>query len=557
MFTPITSLPATGGGLGGYVVRDRRRFGLPLRPVSLLVLVILVLASLGGWWGARSVVHDQENRLLKERTNEVVAVLTLAVNNAQSSLGAVGTVARVTRGASGAFTDAVTSVLAAQGPNPNPPSYSLVQQTGTGLVVRAAVGKTLHVGERITGVEADAITRAMKSGRIVSTPVLGTGANRALGLALAGPSVPPHAAIYERSTLGKLSVSPRAATSPFSELDVVLYASTHPDPAQVLLTTNLKLPLRGHVDRQLMPVGTGSPDKWLMVVVARKPLVGSIAWRMPWFVLGGLLLAGLLIAFAIETVARRRDLAVELYETEHGIAERLQRSLLPALPLVPGLDLAARYIAGGRGQEVGGDWFDVFRVAGDSIGVAIGDVIGHDLAAATAMAQLRSALRAYAFEGEEPAMVVDRLDKMVDNFALAQLVTVVYGVLEPPDETGGRRMRFANAGHLSPVVLDPNGQVHVLDSVASVIIGAPLPADRAQSEHYLEVGSTMLLFTDGLVEIPGTTLDVSLSKLSDTLQRHGTSGSVEDLCDAVLSEMAGIELRDDIALLAVRVVAPA
>ena len=549
MFTPQQAPSRPVRNRGGCVVGVRRRLVLPLRLVSLIALLLMVIAAVAGYWGARSVVRDQESRILKERTNEIVAVLTLAVNNLQSNMASLGAVARVTHGSGPAFMDAAGTVLATA---QSPTSYALVQRSGDGFVVATTAGKVLTSGQRITGVAAQTIDQAMKQHTFLGTPVIGTGKDRALGFALGGPAAPPNTIVYEQSVLGPVTVTPRTSSQPFSELDVVLYSGTKADKSQLLLTTTLSLPLHGRVRHALMPVGTG-PGKWLMGVTAKKPLVGTVAWNMPWYVLGGLLVAAVLIAIAIETVARRRDLAVELYEAEHGIAERLQRSLLPELPRVPGLELAARYLAGGRGQEVGGDWFDVFRVEGEGIGIAIGDVIGHDLAAATAMAQLRSALRAYAWDGAEPAAVVDRLDRMVDNFGLAQLVTVVYGVLTPPDASGERVFRFANAGHLSPLAVDPQGQVQVLDSVASVIIGAPLPSTRAQSEHRLEAGSTLLLFTDGLVELPGTTLDDSLDRLIDTVARQGAGGSAEDLCTAVLNEMTGGTLRDDVALLAVRV----
>ena len=138
-------------------------------------------------------------------------------------------------------------------------------------------------------------------------------------------------------------------------------------------------------------------------------------------------------------LARRAALAVDnarLYQREHEVAEALQRSLLPQLPVVPGLDRAARYRPGSRAAQVGGDWYDLFALPDGAVGLAVGDVMGHDLAAAAAMGQLRSVLRSYAWQGSGPAVVLDRLDQLVQGLDMAQLATAIYARL---DGRPGRR----------------------------------------------------------------------------------------------------------------------
>jgi serine phosphatase RsbU (regulator of sigma subunit) len=262
------------------------------------------------------------------------------------------------------------------------------------------------------------------------------------------------------------------------------------------------------------------------------------------------LLGSLLVVAVIESAARRRDAALALYAGEHQLAETLQRSLLPQLPVLPGLDLAARYLAGGSGQMVGGDWFDVFPVSGDRVGIAVGDVIGHDLEAASAMAQIRATLRAYAVDGDPPVTVINRLDHLVDRFALTQLVTVMYGVLEPPAADGSRLLRWTNAGHLPPLLRQPSGHVEPLVGGDSVVIGAPIAAAHAQAECVVQPGSTLVLFTDGLVERPGGSLDDTMQQLSDSVA--AADGDADSLCEQVLGELSVPLLRDDVALLAVR-----
>ena len=210
-------------------------------------------------------------------------------------------------------------------------------------------------------------------------------------------------------------------------------------------------------------------------------------------------------------IGRRAGLAVDnarLYSKEHDVAVALQRSMLPALPDVPGLETSAHYFAGSDRADVGGDWYDVLPLPDGSVGVAIGDVMGHDLTAAAAMGQLRSVLRSYAWEGHRPADVLDRLDRLVQGLGMAQLATCVYGRLERVE--GGALLHYANAGHLPPVVQGRDGAVQVLDGGKSVLIGAPGRADgtgRADASAYLSRGSTLLLYTDGLVEDRNTDVD--------------------------------------------------
>jgi serine phosphatase RsbU (regulator of sigma subunit) len=234
----------------------------------------------------------------------------------------------------------------------------------------------------------------------------------------------------------------------------------------------------------------------------------------------------------------------------------LQRSLLPTLPTLPGLDLAARYLASGSGQQVGGDWFDVFPVSGGRVGVAVGDVIGHDLAAASAMAQIRAALRAYAIDGDAPASVITRLSQLVDTFGLTQLVTVVYGVLDPPDPDGSRLLTYTNAGHLPPLVRQPNGTVDSLSGAVSAVIGAPIDITHQQADYVLRPGAALVMFTDGLVEAPGDSLDDAMRRVADVVAAN-TGSDAEAMCDSVLNAMSTRVLRDDIALLTVCVEASA
>jgi hypothetical protein len=520
---------------------------LPLRTSSAVVLAILVIVTLGGSWETRSIVHDQENRLLRERAAEVGLLLTSAISAVPAALNTQGQILRDTHGSTTAYQRAAAAAVAA-GPGHLTFAWLRAGPQGRSYVVLASAGAGLRTGEVVTDARVGAFTQAAKAKIFAATPVLGP--DRRLGFAVGPPSAPAGTVLYRESALGPVSPPRQAASSPFAELDVVLYGTPTVQPSQVLTSTTPHFPLTGDVRNQ--PFAAGA-SHWLLSVKARRPLVGSVTQDAPWVVLGAGLLGALLVASIVEAAGRRRDAALALYASEHQVAETLQRSLLPQLPTIPGLQLAARYLAAGNGQEVGGDWFDAFPIAGGRVGIAIGDVIGHDLRAASAMAQVRAGLRAYAVDGDPPATVLNRLDHLVDTFDLTQLVTVIYAVLEPVAADGSRLLRYANAGHLPPLILSPDGEVGTLSGGASVVIGAPITIEHGQAEHRLEPGTTLLLFTDGLVEVPGRPLEETLAELAVAVAGDGDDVGVEAICQRIVATASDRSLRDDIALLAVRI----
>ena len=184
--------------------------------------------------------------------------------------------------------------------------------------------------------------------------------------------------------------------------------------------------------------------------------------------------------------------------------------------------------------------------------MAIGDVMGHDIEAAAAMAQVRAGLRAYAWEGEEPAAVIGRLAALVDAFDVTALVTVIYGVLAAPNGNGARWFQWANAGHLPPLLISPEGQVDELRDGKSAVIGALGDEPRSQGRRLLAPGSTMVLYTDGLVERPGVALAGSIEQLRASLQQKRSGNSANDLCDGILGANGSDERRDDTAIVVLR-----
>ena len=264
------------------------------------------------------------------------------------------------------------------------------------------------------------------------------------------------------------------------------------------------------------------------------------------------------LALAVD-LGRRAGLAVDnarLFSQAHDAAITLQRSMLPSLPEIPGLDIAAQFLPSSGAAEVGGDWYDVLPLPDGAVGLAIGDVMGHDMHAAAAMGQLRSVLRSYAWEGDSPAGVLDRLDRLVQGLQMAQLATAIYARLTPAD--GSFVLTYANAGHLPPLLKTPSGDVLRLEGGHSPLIGAPDVLDasahpRAEATIELRPGSLLLLYTDGLVEDRTVDLDTELVRLEGILRRQPSGVAVSETCAAIVQQMARRELLDDAAVLVVKV----
>ena len=520
-----------------------RRFA-PLHRLPAAALVALLLLSVVVALVARAVESDQANRLLVQRASEVNLVLGSSISSLESTLTGLGNVAR--EGSNALFLKEASGDVAA---TPKTLTFALLRPDNGSYVVTVEAGHGLSVGEIVPRPVAAVLAAAQKRGELVATPVLGTGATRVLGFALGGASVPPGMVLYRQSELGPVKAPREAGTAPFEELNVVLYDASRSVPGQVVVTTSKDLPLGGRVQYLTFPVGA---SHWLLAVSSAQPLVGTVAAWAPWIALLAGIAASALIAATLEQVVRRRDAAVALYYSEHRVAETLQYRLLPTLAAVAGLDIASRYVAASDSQQVGGDWFDVFDLGDGRTAVVIGDVMGHDIEAAAAMAQIRAALRAYALENDEPALVLERLAHLVDAFDVTGLVTVIYGLLGPPNSDGARAFSWANAGHLAPLVRLPDGQVSELGDGRSGVIGAPATEPRTEGHAVLARGSSLVLYTDGLVERPGTSLTDSIGELRSSLQQVLPGKSADELCEAVLVGRALEQSRDDIAIVVIR-----
>ena len=244
----------------------------------------------------------------------------------------------------------------------------------------------------------------------------------------------------------------------------------------------------------------------------------------------------------------REHLSSELLRRTHehtAIAESLQRTVVLAeAPAVEGHDVLARYRPA-KGSQLGGDWWDAFSLPDGRLAISVGDVAGHGVTAATAMSQVRTALRAYMIDGHTPAECVDRLDVLVQSMLPGQTATVVVIALDPL--TG--EVELANAGHPPPLVLS-DGVCRPLQQAGRPLLGVAHGAARTD-RLTLAAGDILLAYTDGLVERRGIEIDVSIGRLATAAAGSDRSTTLDGWIDDLLTAVPGT-LDDDLTIVALR-----
>ncbi|MFH9249414.1 PP2C family protein-serine/threonine phosphatase [Streptomyces lydicus] len=242
-----------------------------------------------------------------------------------------------------------------------------------------------------------------------------------------------------------------------------------------------------------------------------------------------------------------------LYEHLKHAAEHFQRRMLPVLPDLAPLEVAARYEPASELPRLGGDWYDAMVLPDGATCVVVGDVTGHNVEAAPLMGQIRNMLRAIALDrGEPPDMVVSRLDRALTMFDEPPTATLVLGRIERDPEGGGQYIfGWSNAGHLPPLLVGADGSTRYLAPARHGIpVGIEASVPRVSHKHPLTPGGTLLLFTDGLVERRDQDIDTGLDDLAEQAARLATA-PLEELCDALISRSRQV-FDDDVAVLALR-----
>ncbi|MEV5440835.1 SpoIIE family protein phosphatase [Streptomyces sp. NPDC052682] len=246
-------------------------------------------------------------------------------------------------------------------------------------------------------------------------------------------------------------------------------------------------------------------------------------------------------------LTRRASIAIDnarRFEHNRDIAETLQRALLTELHAPPGLSLAARYLPATHGLNIGGDWYDAFRQPDGGLITVVGDVTGHGLHAAVMMSQLRTALRAYAVDGGSPGRLLTKLHTFLHHLQPDLYATAVIARFHPEEPT----MQWAAAGHPPPVLRTPDGQVHVLDAKPGAMLGIPLKQEIDDHAVRVTPGSTLALYTDGLVERRARGIDPGIERLASALAGFSSSeldADLEGAADGILHPLLSDSERDD------------
>ncbi|MBW8765897.1 MAG: serine/threonine-protein phosphatase [Geodermatophilales bacterium] len=318
--------------------------------------------------------------------------------------------------------------------------------------------------------------------------------------------------VYAEAQLSRrVSVPPGEA---FSGLDLAVYLGRTTATDQLVQTT-APIPIRGDTATTHVPFG----DATLTVVAAsRTGLTGPLSASLPWIVLG----AGAALAVGggatVETLSRRRAVAERLaaenerlYRQQRSIAGTLQHALLPDVPRVDRVEVAARYVAGVDELEVGGDWYDVMARPSGRCVFVVGDISGRGLPAATTMAALRFAVRAYVAQGDDIATVLTKLRGLLDLEVDHQFATVLVGDLDP----AAGLIRFVSAGHFGPLLIS-DGRAELLECPVAPPVGVATSAPPVVTEVKVSGPATLLAFTDGAVERRGEVIDTGLERLRTT-----------------------------------------
>jgi PAS domain S-box-containing protein len=349
------------------------------------------------------------------------------------------------------------------------------------------------------------------------------------------------ATAYEHPTKGILQEVDQNAGQPAAEPYHVRRVFETGQPAVV---TGVYAAIAGTTVAERSP---GSRLTMIVPLIARGQTIGVISFGTSQpdrrYDDADLLLAQELASRSATTIDNAR-----LFRQQRTVAETLQHSLLPErLPQHPAISVAARYVPGSKGVNVGGDWYDVFDLPSGRVGLAIGDVVGRGVEAAALMGQVRNVMRAYAFDSNEPSAVVEQVNAWLrHHHPAARMVTALYAILD----LAAGSLRFTSAGHLPPLVLDAGGARYVEEG-RGVPLGVTRRARYSEATISLRPDTRILLYTDGLVDRRDLSLDDAMKQLS-TLAAGMDGRPLNEMLDNILVGFLNGGVEDDVAVLGLR-----
>lgn len=518
--------------------------GLSLLAGLGLTLVLVLLAH--------HAYAREEARLLRLRVRDAATVVSEAVLPLQSELATTAVVAEATGDRPARLRRVIAGEVAPTG------SFTSIgvwvrHGTRTHLLARAAAADEPELSA--VGGARIAASIAPSSFHVVD---LLRAHQPSLGYAYASRGGAAEYVVLAESRLQPHRRAKIGTNSAFAGFSYAIYLGGV-RPADLIATSARHLPLTGETGSTAVPFGT---TRLFVVLATRTALAGALADQLPWIIGAGGTLLSLLAAIGVLRLAERRRRAERLaealdetarenerlYAEQRTIAETLQHALLPdRLPQRPGLETGARYEAGVRSIDIGGDWYDVLELPDRRLLLVVGDVSGRGLRAATTMASLRYAIHAYAAESMPPERILACLSHMLSVAEHGQLATVLLACLDFTDAT----ISVTSAGHLPPLLLHPDGHAYI-----EVSPQIPVGIDRDPAYEVRTVplppSATLLAFTDGLVERRGETLDAGLQRLAGLAERAAQRDATLDamLGNLVADLVDGHD--DDIAIVGLR-----
>lgn len=507
-------------------------------PVALAVAVVGLLLTGFLTWAAYSSDRHARNSLLSLDVGQAASAVSAALPSVEAKLDGALTVAGATNSPATFDRFAQTEV----GPPSGFASESLWRRTGSSVAMLTYVGAKPQI---LAGGEAAKFISGSEPGRAHVTSIL-AGSPRRLGYSVS--SATGDYIVYAENDLPDPTALKVPRSSPFGQLNYAIYIGSR--TSDDLLESSVPVPVRGHSAAVTVPFGDSSI---IVVAVPRDRLTSEVSADLPWVALFVGLVLSVASAATVEYVSRRRRRAEmlagevsRLYAEQRSIAATLQEALLPQqLPSVTGLEVAARYIAGTIGVDVGGDWYDVVPVGPGRVVFVVGDVSGRGVKAAAVMASLRFASRAFALQGSSPGEILDLLRKTLDFGDDRHFATVLCGQLDIPEH----RLTLASAGHLPPI-LAGGGTARALEVAPAPPIGLSVRTGAPMAVLTVPAGSTLLAYTDGLVERRYESLDHSIDRLRAVAT--GNEAPLDDMLAKIITELTMDEPSDDVALIGLR-----
>ena len=520
-----------------------------LIPVATLVIGVLVTAVLT--WVTHHNYTSNEKRLLGLRVRDAGSLVIENVPATQTPLASAAALALATNGDARKFMAFVRPYVGAP---PAKPFVSIslwrLGAVSAGPISVAGLAPKLRAGSA-----APFLQEAAHRSSVSVMGLLRPGQPR-LGYAYGIGSRHGGFVAYGEKILPASRRSRLQGSSAFSGLGYAIYLGASANPSDLLVTDSLHPPLKGLTASETVPFGDG---KLTLVMSSRSSLAGWLPQALPWIIaiLGAILTSAAVLA-SVRISRRRRDAerlagrfeatageTQRLYVEQRSLAQTLQHALLPTLPEIPGLVTSARYDAGERGIDIGGDWYDLIDQGGGRVLMVVGDVSGRGLRAATTMVSLRYAIHAYAAQNDAPATILLRLGQLVSIVDSGQFATILIAGVD----VEARQITVTSAGHLPPLLLNNGGSAFVETKV-----GLPIGVDPGSRYDTTTISaphrSTLIAFTDGLVERRGESLDSGLSRLREVAGRQRLA--LPDLLGTLANELPSGPSDDDIAILGVR-----